>query len=89
MTEDEAKTKWCPHVRLQHSDEPASNRYRDDWIGGCIGSQCMAWRWASEKNEAYVPPSPMMSPKPVHPADMQSPWRKSTTEGYCGLAGQP
>ncbi len=32
MTEDEAKTKWCPHVRMaEHGDF-------------CLGSDCMAWR---------------------------------------------
>jgi hypothetical protein len=32
MTEDEAKTKWCP--KIEHRG----------W-GKCIGSGCMAWRW--------------------------------------------
>jgi hypothetical protein len=31
MTEDEAKTKWCPQAEHR------------DWK--CIGSACMAWRW--------------------------------------------
>jgi hypothetical protein len=31
MTEDEAKTKWCPQGEHR------------DWK--CIGSACMAWRW--------------------------------------------
>ena len=32
MTEDEAKTKWCPQAH------DGSNQK-------CIGSKCMAWRW--------------------------------------------
>jgi hypothetical protein len=35
LTEEEAKTKWCPH-----SDAPRTHR-----DGYCIGSECMAWRW--------------------------------------------
>lgn len=44
MTEDEAKTKWCPHVRV---GDKAVNRYFDGFPSHsyCIGSECMAWRW--------------------------------------------
>lgn len=73
MTEDEAKTKWCPFARvlssLQHG---IGNR---DVRGGsyspgalCIASACMAWRWDVEgatANETHY----------------------SSTHGYCGLAG--
>lgn len=34
MTEDEAKTKWCPFVRTGLT----AGRY-------CIVSGCMMWRW--------------------------------------------
>jgi hypothetical protein len=56
MTEDEAKTKWCPHVRgLAASVGAAANRTLD---GGrhrsadCIASACMAWRWINPDSEA-------------------------------------
>jgi len=44
-TEEEAKTKWCPQVRLTDGD-----------VGGCcIGSNCMLWvwmdMWASREGE--------------------------------------
>jgi hypothetical protein len=39
MTEDEAKTKWCP--KIEHRG----------W-GKCIGSGCMAWRWINPDSEA-------------------------------------
>lgn len=39
MTEDEAKTKWCPHVGL-----PRYTRQQEE----CIGSACMAWQWVNE-----------------------------------------
>lgn len=59
LTESEAKNKrWCRHARqaLLTTDDRtgevravhpvAINRYpRSD--AGCIGSLCMAWRWAS------------------------------------------
>jgi hypothetical protein len=55
MTEDEAKTKWCPFFRATphfENDEPiiVSNRlsFNDRNKDGrpkanCIGSKCMAW----------------------------------------------
>jgi hypothetical protein len=75
MTEEEAKTKWCPFARLiaeMRSNlgnvgftESHNRRATEDGDGfpsaaRCIGSSCMAWRWKS-LNES----------------------------GYCGLAGKP
>jgi len=34
MTEEEAKTKWCPQTI--HTPDTSRN---------CRGSECMAWRW--------------------------------------------
>jgi hypothetical protein len=49
MTEEEAKTKWCPFARVLDGSAAAVaavNRDADDsedWPT-CIGSACMAWR---------------------------------------------
>ena len=53
MTEDEAKTKWCPMVRViqirtgPERYETLDNRACLNEDGGpkCIGSECMMWRW--------------------------------------------
>lgn len=53
MTEDEAKTKWCPHARVWNGEGTAYNR---DFNHGesCFGSACMMWRWNSiAKIEGY------------------------------------
>ncbi len=42
MTEDDAKTKWCPMVR-QSFDGVAIN-VTDSEFPPCIGSACMMWR---------------------------------------------
>ena len=55
MTEDEAKTKWCPEARLAAPVDSiatgtSGNRYGQefkDW-SMCIGSACMAWRWVKD-----------------------------------------
>lgn len=47
MTEEEAKTKWCPFAR-DVDGAPTTN---------CIGSACMAWRWDHDiyRESPYVP----------------------------------
>ena len=46
MTEEEAKTKWCPMVRL--GDSGGNNQLllggTHSTLGHCIGSACMMWR---------------------------------------------
>ncbi len=89
MTEDEAKTKWCPMVRVLMSSkdgnsfEPSFNRMvlEDDpqtpRIGGamnCIGSACMMWRWQTDPDGRQ-----MMKATDIPPSKI----------GYCGLAGEP
>lgn len=48
LTEAEAKTKWCPMVRLGYSEFSNWNRiYQGKKIESsttCIASECMMWR---------------------------------------------
>lgn len=50
MTEEEAKKKWCPMVRLiatQESIQPVYNRAANESpinLTACIASDCMMWR---------------------------------------------
>lgn len=54
LTEEEARTKWCPFFRAAIGVGPSdgveivSNRMRERGNGACtcIGSDCMAWRWS-------------------------------------------
>jgi hypothetical protein len=54
MTEDEAKTKWCPEARavaIGPTGRAAANRNEFGEIytaHKCLGSACMAWRWLDE-----------------------------------------
>lgn len=93
MTEDEAKSKWCPFSRTaapvdsEFSGTAGNRTYNGTHsVDNCIGSACMAWRLDNatglkiEKHEQGHTPEGKF-------------WVKNTcTEGptgYCGLAGKP
>lgn len=81
MTEDEAKTKWCPMARVGSSSS-GNGALNKDWARGpvaasmCIASECMMWRWHLRSLPRDYPHQPPMV-------------ETSKTEGYCGLAGAP
>jgi hypothetical protein len=79
VSEDEAKTKWCPFrriVRILHdvrkSEHPyeytATDREQVPKELNCVASGCMAWRWTLGSPNVGNPPSTPMG------------------DGYCGLA---
>jgi hypothetical protein len=51
MTEDEAKTKWCPMYRitslewLQTATNNRGETLHENIPPNCIGSDCMMWTW--------------------------------------------
>ena len=45
MTEEEAKTKWCPMVRIDGSNMSMNiDDGKADLLPTCVGSDCMMWR---------------------------------------------
>ena len=76
MTEDEAKTKWCPMVRVANGGSAGFNRNSIGTLRHieaethCIGSACMMWR-------------DMFDDQP-HASDATR-----RVRGYCGMAGKP
>lgn len=50
MTEDEAKTKWCPQTRLGDKGNRSNSFGVDYTFGRCIASECMAWRSTSSQH---------------------------------------
>ena len=85
LTEEEAKTKWCPLVRVAEAQAVGDFKIslainRDVSLGEkrprfkCIASSCMMWR-----------------KMPRHNWNNQlSQWEVQTNDtGFCGLAGKP
>jgi len=83
MTEEEAKTKWCPAYRvsvamsglnIDHADNRGTIPNSD--TSNCIASACMAWRiaWRGWDDKTAV----------IVGEHAPAGWIK---EGYCGLAG--
>ena len=81
LTEEEARTKWCPYIRI-HEQPPlgiggpnmyAYNRPHNMSSMTCIASECMAWRMLIIENKAR---EREFGPR-VEPL------------GYCGLVGEP
>lgn len=94
MTEEEAKTKWCPFARVKtwtaengggvpDNAASANRTHQGRQITGssCIASACMAWRWGNEadgETPAYRTTRVKDSPGHFDNAPL----------GYCGLAGK-
>lgn len=85
LTEEEAKTKWCPETRVHvvpdmggvYVNKPLSESntygYATEKSVMCIGSACMAWRWKLAREAA----------NPIRTE------RSDYAHGYCGKAGKP
>lgn len=90
MTEDEAKAKWCPFVRLTQGNKqyhPVTNRFVT--VAGdnsnkptCLASACMAWRARPQWRWTDIEPPEWHDG--VEPAEDMKEQRMG---GYCGLAG--
>lgn len=85
MTEEEAKTKWCPFVRLGSSKYPGYSLNRE--VDGarvfptpsrCLASDCTAWRWKFRQTNKQTGHSVWPAPEPIY---------EQTDQGYCGLSG--
>lgn len=94
ITEEEARTKWCPHARgaapfsFRDSETAVtSNRvWNAEPLEGttCIGSRCMAWRWDDEGNRARSRDRQMNVRVPGDPPQPEPP--EPAERGFCGLA---
>lgn len=89
MTEDEAKTKWCPQYQVNGGTDADDNRstrflpetkaYGPSLLNAkCIGSACMAWRWDRELWQLQTDEKGMCLRK-----------EDGIYHGFCGLAGKP
>jgi len=87
VTEEEAKTKWCPHVRsssygINSHGERAPKAYN------CIASGCMMWvqdssYWAKDGRRV-----PIDSDEFNNYLTPEDGGLETVCEGHCGLGGK-
>ena len=101
MTEDEAKTKWCPMAKGPWVETVNRGRATEDCL--CIASACMAWRWLPlMADDAYAEAVKKAAndigdkserrhkaAKHVNANRTQYGLPDKPFRGYCGLAGEP
>ena len=89
MTEDEAKTRWCPFARTVEVTDgnvvPGTSHNREHFENGvvdtthpnsCIASDCMAWQWDN----------PEVSGNKMDNHGNEAVYSTGSAHGYCGLA---
>ena len=82
MTEEDAKTRWCPYGRIWSDSGAAYNRtgqahnFDAPSVNSlCLGSACMAWQWTEP---------------PLHDEKLKKyQTMQGGPKGYCGLADKP
>ena len=89
MTEEEAKTKWCPMMKNHYVIRPD---FQDDAIAEqiagstkCIGTACMMWR--HERTEQVLTGKVLAVEAPPGYFHEQAE-QITVAHGYCGLAGK-
>lgn len=104
MTEDEARTKWCPMARIATNIYPhasAINRGHDSGVPQippgcqCIASKCAMWQWHWQSYDiprgASVPDGWRIKEAITSTAGNE--YNRlvpvSAPLGYCGLADEP
>ncbi len=84
MTEEEAKTKWCPQMAMHAlACDETCRRKGEEYAPGiiaarCIGSACMAWRFGQ-----------WIETETFNPQKIERVYTSDSGHGYCGLAGRP
>ena len=87
VTEEEAKQKWCPHIRVADcgaDNAVSSNRSAAQELNyQCLASDCMMWRGALSQEYKLKAENEFQRygaiPEP----------KEKDLRGYCGLAGRP
>jgi|HubBroStandDraft_1064217.scaffolds.fasta_scaffold778719_2 hypothetical protein len=91
VTEDDAKTKWCPFTRVGEQASGAAEN-RPDGSFNCIGSACMAWRWKDDIERRWTQDAPEGDGwQRVEAIGGVAHWVRThkTPHGFCGIAGHP
>jgi hypothetical protein len=94
MTEEEAKTKWCPMVnhvngQMQQCGNHMTGVPVSQTFNACIGSACMMWRTDQRftVHRDVVPINVRFSDNGEIRSELATP--DEPQHGHCGMGGKP
>jgi hypothetical protein len=96
LTEEEARTKWCPQQRAPQGRGDYTNREGFETSTCCIASECMMWRWFDNSVIRQMWQEIGHSLENSDLDALMDIYMKRTenkpepdARGYCGLGGKP
>jgi hypothetical protein len=88
-TPEQAKTLWCPMVRVGGENWSDARGLRGQQYNTCIADQCAMWQWKTNTKLVEAGPEHEGMGTVFIQGKRLISVKVAPTEGFCGLAGRP